>query len=245
MLAGLAMIAVVWAAPLNPEGTPALAESYTSGSTTIDTDAPSFGPHTGVDIEGVAVFAFGELTIDGTVDVVGSRPVALLTTGDLTVSGVLDVSATGMVGGSGGHDAVAFSDGMGPGGGRAFDVGTGGAFCGDGGDADDGQRSGGSAYGDVLLTLEGGSAGGSSTDPASIKTAMARTPRSRTGPGAASAHPPTRACGLGWSRSCSVAGEGYGRASMTSCSVMLASVANTSMPGPIRCRLGSAMEPWA
>jgi hypothetical protein len=152
------------AAPLDPTDFPELAASYSPGTVTLDTDALTFGPYQGELHDGVAVFVFGTLTLDSPVTVVGSRPLALLTTGDLTVHAPLHVSAQGTDGGPGGFDAVEGEDGLGPGPGEAHDVGTGGAFCGDGGDADDGARDGGTAYGDLLHTLEGGSSGGSSTD---------------------------------------------------------------------------------
>jgi hypothetical protein len=161
-IGGFARLAA--AAPLDPLAFPVLAESYDPGPVTIDTDALQFGPHLGVLHQGVAVFTFGALTLDETVTIVGTRPVALLTTGDLEVRTPLDLGSADTTGGPGGHDAVPGGHGLGPGPGEAFDVGTGGAFCGDGGDADDGARDGGTAYGVLLDTLEGGSSGGSSED---------------------------------------------------------------------------------
>ena len=73
------------AAPLDPAAFAEIAASYDADGVTIDTDALTFGPHTGVIRGGVAVFAFGTLTLDGAISITGNRPLALLTTGDLTV----------------------------------------------------------------------------------------------------------------------------------------------------------------
>ncbi len=159
----LAYCGVAQAVPLNPADFTVVEESLTAPpGTVVNTDELRFGDLVGEEYDGVAVFTFGSLVVDDLV-VTGSRPLALLATGDLTVRGEIDLSANGETGGPGGGDATG-SDGEGVGGGRAAIAGTGGGHCGAGGATDNGENPGGSAYGDLLLTLTGGSAGGASTD---------------------------------------------------------------------------------
>jgi len=155
------------AAPVDPAVPAVIAASYAPSDVVIDTDSVTMGPHSGVVRDGVAVFTFGELTLSGSVEIVGGRPLALLTTGDLTVTTPLVVRGQGAEAVAGGFTARSGQNGVGPGRGRAYDVGTGAGFCGAGGDADDGQRRGGATYDPMAAAPRiGGSSGGSSEDPA-------------------------------------------------------------------------------
>ncbi|MEN0068590.1 MAG: hypothetical protein AAGA48_41115 [Myxococcota bacterium] len=152
---------VALAEPLNPESFEPLAQTYTSGEETIDTDAVTFGPYTGVIREGIAIFAFGSLNVDEDLTVIGTRPLALLTTGDLTVRGRINVSAMRRMGGPGGATGPQSGEGNGPGAGESGLSGSGGGHCGLGGAADEGKLEGGMIYGDLLERLTGGSSGAS------------------------------------------------------------------------------------
>ena len=160
------------AAPLDPAAFDALAPTLTTAepiqihtgdlTLTIGT-APT---HTGVLHDGIAVFTFGEVDLQGFVSVVGDAPVAILAHGDLTVDGTLEASAIEFVPGPGGY-AGATEDGdpgAGPGGGPGDQGAGGGAFGGVGGEAGNGD-GGGLPYNDDLVEgLEGGSGGGRSSD---------------------------------------------------------------------------------
>jgi hypothetical protein len=157
-----------------------------AGTYTVDTTAMTIsGPGTsatGVDQGGVAVFTFDNVSVPvgATVNVQGVRPFKLLATGSLTVAGTINgdgTSATDFVvaanpGGPGGGAGGSTSNtpGLGPGGGGSptdsFNGGGGGGFGGAG--ARGGIQSaslnpagaGGSSYGDLNTSLQGGSGGG-------------------------------------------------------------------------------------
>ncbi len=153
------------AAPLDPMAYTSLGAFTLTAPATIDTDACTFDDgttiHSGDCTGSVAVFTFDSLTLQDDILVAGSKPVALLSQGDLSVEATIDGSGISALAGPGGGDggaAATAGDGTGAGAGSATD-GGGGAFGGDGGDGGDGTL-GGSAYGDLLTTLEGGSGGG-------------------------------------------------------------------------------------
>ena len=156
------------------------------GTYTVNTTALTLtGPGTsisGTNLNGVAVFSFGNVNIGSgvTINASGSRPFELLASGNLTLAGVINgqgVSATDFVagpnaggpgGGAGGTDDS--QAGTGPGGGgiasNEFNGAGGGGFGGAGAaggvDTNDGGTAGvgGSSYGNLNTTFQGGSGGG-------------------------------------------------------------------------------------
>jgi hypothetical protein len=157
--------------------------SPASGTYTVDTTALTLtGPGTsiaGADVGGVAVFSFDNVNIPAgvTINATGSRPLKFVASGALALAGTMNGSggnATRSVlspvpGGPGGGVGGA-AGGAGPGGGGApgnvNNGGGGGGFGGVG--AAGGLQSGnlnpagagGAAYGDLNVSLQGGSAGG-------------------------------------------------------------------------------------
>jgi len=142
------------------------------------------GPMNGVDFHitnGIAVFRFGSLTIDGPVTVRGTHAIALVADGNVTVNALIDARggctanndpAPGPGGFAGGAGKAI---GMGPGGGAPGTGGpgdcSGGAGGGHGDTGGQGGKSGGTAgnantaggvgYDDVaIVLLQGGSGGG-------------------------------------------------------------------------------------
>jgi hypothetical protein len=171
------------AAPLDPNSFGSLGTlDVGSGSITIDTDALSIsgaatfngtalsqlgGPQ-------VAVFDFDRFNIGAgvTINVIGSRPLALLSLGSMTIASGISLNGgngAGAVGGAagaaggfaGGAGGMSGGPGGGPGGGGAalFSEGAGGAYGGAGVTAF-GGAPGGVPYGNLLNTLQGGSGGG-------------------------------------------------------------------------------------
>ena len=128
----------------------------------------------------VAVFTFGSIHVPAgiTINVNGSRPVALLSQSSLTMNGTVNVNQSGgYPGGQSAYSNNAYigTAGSGPGGAGpatpgTYTNGTGGGGGGFGGAGGDGGRYssssdyaigiGGEAAGDLLATLEGGSGGG-------------------------------------------------------------------------------------
>jgi hypothetical protein len=162
--------------PLNPNSYGSLgALSPASGSVTFDTDSLTVSgafsgmgalQAQGAGLPSIAVFTFSSINVPTgvTVNIIGSRPIAILSQGDAMI-GTLNVSAfgtTGRVGGgSGGAQGLA---GQGPGGGQApvfpNSGGSGGGFGGIGGSgANQPAAIGGSSYGDLAAALQGGSGG--------------------------------------------------------------------------------------
>jgi hypothetical protein len=159
-------------------------------SYTVDTSALTLtGPGTNVigsDQGGVAVFSFDSVNIPASVllEVEGSRPFKLVAAGELALGGVILASGFdaedfeagpfpgGPGGGAGGIDGT--DPGDGPGGGGVspsnFNGGGGGGFGGAGGrgGVDEGDLDppglGGPAYGNLNVTLQGGSGGGGGSD---------------------------------------------------------------------------------
>lgn len=142
---------------------------------------------TGIDVGGVAVFVFDSISIPAgvTISATGSRPIALLSQSTIQVDGTIDVSANGSTGGAGGGDggtqrgdngglgfgAAATGGGVagdpfGPQGASTASLagGGGGAHGGAGGQGEStsstGITQGGQAYGDLSVSLSGGSGGG-------------------------------------------------------------------------------------
>jgi len=165
------MVGTAQAAPLNPGDYTSLAASLApTTDLVVDTDALTItgdaslcggsGTCTGVLDGGIAVFTFDDVDLSS-VNVVatGSAPLAILSKGDLDVGGTIDVSAVDEIPGPGG---AANSEGTGAGeDGTAGSSGAGGGFGGDGGlGTGPFNALGGSAYGDLLVLLEGGSGGG-------------------------------------------------------------------------------------
>lgn len=112
----------------------------------------------------VAVYDFDAISFTGStiVSVTGSIPLALLSRGNFDLTGTAAINlAPGKVGGGVGGSSG--QDGGGPGAGRTGSPGSGGGFGGQGGY---GQRLvilpvvGGSAYGNLANSLQGGSGGG-------------------------------------------------------------------------------------
>jgi hypothetical protein len=118
---------------------------------------------------GVQVFKFRSLMVNGNISFIGSNPAAFAASGTITVGGTLDLrgpcavsrSIPGSGGFAGGDGDAA---GAGPGAGAAQtgkNNGGGGAGYGATGGAGDGGTTGGTAYGDNLISmLVGGSGGG-------------------------------------------------------------------------------------
>ncbi len=152
--------------------------SVSSGTLNINTDtlavtgAASF---TGVALNQnggpqIAVFDFSSITIGSgvTVNVTGSRTIALLSRNALTVQPTINfVASGGALGGfQGGGVLEGAGDqeneaGFGPGGGFAFSTSAGGGGYGGLGGVTGGAAAG-LTYGNLFQTLEGGSGGGAS-----------------------------------------------------------------------------------
>ena len=134
--------------------------------------ADSFGPGAAVTTVGangiphIAVFTFDSVSIQGsaTVSVTGRRALALLSHGDLVLDRTLDLSGSRPDGGPGGfYGGVAAQAGSGPGGGGATStilVEAGPAGFGSDGIPDSGGGEAGLSYGDLSGVLQGGSGGG-------------------------------------------------------------------------------------
>jgi hypothetical protein len=120
-------------------------------------------PH--ADAGNIAVFMFKNLTVSGTLTVIGDKPIALVAEYNVAIIGVISVAASGETSGPGaasgtceGHD-FAFVTGNLGGGGGAGRHGTGGA----GGNDNQGRLGGGggnASADDDLIPLVGGCAGG-------------------------------------------------------------------------------------
>jgi hypothetical protein len=143
--------------------------NLTGGSYTFNTTSDTLnGPggtvlFTGTTYNGIAVFDFSGITISGgSITATGNFPLALLSRGDILMNGTIDVSANSAVGGPGGgaggvmsHDII--GTGGGPGGGSSS---AGGGFGGPGGFAPYLSGPPGATYGNLLVSLQGGSGGG-------------------------------------------------------------------------------------
>lgn len=141
-----------------------LADLVIGQATVIDSSSMTIGGSAWSDTRtvdnaspGVAVFRFGNLTIDGSVQLTGTRAIALVASGDVVVNAVLDGRPTQCADGS-----------AGPGGFPGGQVGTaasgsgggaGGATSGEGGGGG-GHGAAGGAGGPLLLGPEGGAAWG-------------------------------------------------------------------------------------
>jgi autotransporter-associated beta strand protein len=144
--------------------------NVSSGTLTINTDTLAMSGAatvTGVALNqssgpAVAVFDFSSITIGSgvTVNIVGTRPIALLSQGNAVVqaglSGTGGYLGGGLVLGGSGNSGFG-GQGPGAGGGIGNQVG-GGGFGGAGGAA--GSAFGGGTYGNLFQTLQGGSGGG-------------------------------------------------------------------------------------
>jgi hypothetical protein len=173
------------AAPLDPSVFTSLGTlNITSGSITIDTDAVAIAG--AANFNGslyypdgtsppIALFTFGNVTLGAgvTINVTGSRPLALLSQGSMSIASGINLSGgaggvpaggtAGPAGGyAGGAAGVNGTAGAGPGGGPGGITATGGgggAYGGNGaGDAF--GTPGGASYGDLFTLLIGGSGGG-------------------------------------------------------------------------------------
>jgi hypothetical protein len=146
------------------------------GTITGGQRASGTGVNNGIDYNvqnGVAVFRFSTLTISGAIKLRGPRPIAFVVTGALTINALIDVQGDCMTknagpGGSAGGNA--HSNGSGTGGGNAgtgshnnATGGGGGGFGASGGGGGNGMSitgpSGGTTYGNLGMTLVGGSGG--------------------------------------------------------------------------------------
>jgi len=156
---------------INTSGTPTISRP---GGTTI------FGQiYSDVPGHDLAVFDFSAIAIGSseTFDASGTLPLVLLARGDASIAGTVNVSASGAVGGPGGGGGGGTT--LGPGAGSyLFAGGSGGGFGGAGGASGAfifltgagppgtplpppvPSLAGGHAYGDLTVSLQGGSAGG-------------------------------------------------------------------------------------
>ena len=152
---------------INTSGIPTISRpGGTTMSGEIYSDAPGHE---------LAVFDFSSIAIGSseTFDASGTLPLVLLSRGDASIAGTVNVSASGAVGGPGGGGGAT----PGPGAGNyIFAGGSGGGFGGAGGASGayiaEGfgpgnppsttfpSLAGGHAYGDLTVSLQGGSAGG-------------------------------------------------------------------------------------
>lgn len=161
------------------------AGEYFIDTTTLQLSGPGGAIATGVDQGGIAVFAFDSINIPPGAEIFaeGSRPLELRSAGAFAIGGLIEASGFsaetgeagpnpgGPGGGAGGADGT--QGGFGPGGGGAgatgFDGGGGGGFGGRGAaggtEPSEGVAGGlpGSAYGDLNVSLQGGSGGAGST----------------------------------------------------------------------------------
>ena len=158
------------------------AGTFTANTTALTLSGPSFSV-SGVNVGGVAVYTFGNITIPSTATIVamGSRPFELVATGTLTDGGAIVSDGTnatkevpgpnagGAGGGAGGTDDTTAGGGPGGGGHASTESngGGGGGFAAAG--APGGLTgtgtvgSGGLAYGNLDLALSGGSGGAGAT----------------------------------------------------------------------------------
>jgi hypothetical protein len=118
----------------------------------------------------ISMWRFGSLTINGTITVIGARPVALVSDGEVIINGVVNASGicsgfiAGPGGGSGGSNEsqAGFPPvGITVGGGSGATLTSGGGGGGHGSNGGDGVAAqGGVPYGDVEIKLLVGGAGG-------------------------------------------------------------------------------------
>jgi hypothetical protein len=145
-------------------GTTALPDLHHNNTTGIDKgiDFQFRGP--------ISMWRFRGLTINGTVSLIGKRPIALVVDGEITINGVLDARGgcatyiAGPGGGSGGSNEsqAGFTPPpatMGGGSGGLDDSGGGGGGHGDKGGSGE-NTAGGKPYGDQPITVLIGGAGG-------------------------------------------------------------------------------------
>jgi hypothetical protein len=156
---------------INTSGIPTISRP---GGTTISGQIYSDAPG-----HELAVFDFNAITIGSseTFNASGTLPLVLLSRGDASIAGTVNVSASGVVGGPGGGGGGGTT--LGPGAGSyLFAGGSGGGFGGAGGASGAfifltgagppgtplpppvPSLPGGHAYGDLTVSLQGGSAGG-------------------------------------------------------------------------------------
>ncbi len=165
---------VAAAAPHDPYDYTALAPSLVTGLQ-IDVDTGATPPtlsysttsYDGVVVGGRAVFTFGAIDVTR-IEITGNRAFVLLSQGDLVLDGLVQAQASGSTPGAGGSAGRTGSGGAGSGtggGGFATEGGAGGGFGGVGGDVGAGLGLGGPAYGDLRVSLVGGSGGARSSDP--------------------------------------------------------------------------------
>lgn len=119
-------------------------------------------------VNGIRVFRFNTLSIDGTLKVSGSAPVALVAYGDVTITGLVDVSADGSTSGPGIRASATTCDGRsvatttgnsslaGGGGAGRYQNGANGGTGGTGA----GGAGGSPLFDEDLVPLEGGCRGG-------------------------------------------------------------------------------------
>jgi PEP-CTERM motif len=169
------------AGPLDPNAFSSLgAFPSLSGSYSINTSAamaPTLTEPGGATITGVyyqdspghtvAVFDFSSISMTSsqTITATGAAPVALLSRGDATIGGTINVNGSGSSGGAG-----ALYSGVGVGLSNSYASGSGGGFGGNGGASGAFTYNnppstapsvpGGQAYGDLSVSLQGGSQGG-------------------------------------------------------------------------------------
>jgi autotransporter family porin len=171
--------------PLDPNNYASLGTlNVSSGTLTFDTDALTVSgafsgsgvlQSQGVGLPDIAVFTFSNINvpIGVTLNLNGSRPIAILSQGDVTILPALTANAFGFAGRLGGASGGApGSNGQGPGGGVAgtstvftgATIGGGGGGFGSLGGAAGGAPSfvGGSSYGNLATALQGGSGGAGS-----------------------------------------------------------------------------------
>ncbi|MBA3484980.1 MAG: hypothetical protein H0T51_24550 [Pirellulales bacterium] len=196
----LACMVTVQGAPLDPNAFASIGTlDLSSGSVTFNTSTLSVSgafsgtgvlQPQGAGLPDIAVFTFDGLAIEGgvTLNLIGSRPIALLSKENAMIDQFIDISGgpptfvsiggtARLGGGAGGNGEEATTDpqnGSGPGGGGFSDIfegevggGGGAGFGGNGGDGGARQlvhvAPGGMAYGDLSTALQGGSGGGGGT----------------------------------------------------------------------------------
>lgn len=135
----------------------------TVGNYTIDSDALTLSGPNGLLVRGVldngtALFEFDDFTLLPTAQLttVGSSPVSLVSNTDMDIIGRIFGGSGGAAGGLPSRTGA----GMGGGSGRGSAGAGGGGFGGAGGVGHDTGAPGGSPYGDLEISLEGGSGGG-------------------------------------------------------------------------------------
>lgn len=193
-IALLSGASICGADPLDPNNYSSLGTlNVSSGTLTFDTDTLTVSgafsgsgvlQSQGAGLPDIAVFTFSNINvpIGVTLNLNGTRPIAILSQGDVTILPALTANAFGFAGRLGGASGgLPGSNGQGPGGGVAgtstvftgATIGGGGGGFGSFGGAAGGAPSfvGGSSYGNLATALQGGSGGAGSSFTGAAGTA--------------------------------------------------------------------------